>query len=149
MSRTLSVAEWISYAGCVALASVGLIYGYWMMQDDTLVGLVPVASSALLLLFSLLSIRARPVASPENPPHDADAPRSTWTAPIIMAALIGYLILINVLGFMLDTGLLIVVVMLAAGVRNIATIAITLAALLGVGFMFQQLLGIELPRGVF
>jgi hypothetical protein len=66
-----------------------------------------------------------------------------------MVALVVYLVLIDTLGFMLDTAALVLVVMTVSGVRKISTIGITLAAVLGIAFVFQRALGIELPRGFF
>lgn len=146
--REVTSAEVISYSGCIIIGLVGMFYGYQMLQDDVLVGLVPFTTSALLVIFAGLSFRAERVATPENAVHDGDAPRSPWIAPIVMVALVLFLFLINILGFMLDTTVLILVVMTTSGVRKLTTIAITLAAVLGIAFLFQQILGIELPRGM-
>ncbi len=149
MTARISVSEWISYSGCLLIGLVGIFYGYQMMRDDVLVGLVPLAASSFLVLFAGLSFRAERVASPENAVHDGGSPRSLWIAPTIMVALVVYLVLINTLGFMLDTAALVLVVMTVSGVRRISTIALTLAAVLGIAFLFQRALGIELPRGLF
>jgi hypothetical protein len=65
-----------------------------------------------------------------------------------MVLLVIYLLAIDVVGFDLDTSALIVLVFLVSGVRRPWTIAVTLAVLLAVAFLFQNILGIELPRGV-
>jgi hypothetical protein len=147
-SRTITGPEILSYTGCICIGLVGMFYGYQMARDDFLVGLVPLATSTLLVVFGGLSFRAEHVPSPENTVHDGDATRSLWIAPIIMAALVAFLFLINIVGFMLDTAALILVVMTTSGVRKINTIVITLVAVLGIAFLFQQILGIELPRGM-
>jgi putative tricarboxylic transport membrane protein len=148
MGRNITGSELISYSGCIIIGLVGIFYGYQMMQDDALVGLVPLATSTLLVLFASLSFRAKHIPSPENAVHEGDAPRSVWIAPIVMVALILFLFLINILGFMLDTAVLILVIMTTSGVRKVTTIAFTLIAVLGIAFLFQQILGIELPRGM-
>ena len=127
---------------------IGMFYGYQMMRDDFLVGLVPLATSTLLVVFGGLSFGAKHVPSPENTVHEGDAARSLWIAPIIMVALVVYLFLINVVGFMLDTAVLILAVLLTSGVRKISTIAFVSISVLGIAFLFQQILGIELPRGL-
>jgi hypothetical protein len=139
--RTITVPEIISYTGCIVIGLVGMFYGYQMMRDDVLVGLVPLATSSLLVVFAGLSFQAEHVPSPENTVHEGDAARSLWIAPLIMVALVAFL-------FLLDTAVLIVVVMTTSGVRKISTIAITLVAVLGIAFLFQQILGIELPQGM-
>jgi len=149
MTARFTASELISYGGCILIGLVGIFYGYQMMRDDVLVGLVPLAASSFLTLFAVLSFRAERVASPENAVHDGDAPRNPWIAPSIMVALVVYLVLIDTLGFMLDTAALVLVVMTVSGVRKISTIGITLAAVLGIAFVFQRALGIELPRGFF
>jgi hypothetical protein len=146
--RTITGPEIISYTGCIVIGLVGMFYGYQMTRDDFLVGLVPLTTSTLLVVFGALSFRAEHVPSPENTVHEGDAARSLWIAPIIMVALVAFLFLINILGFMLDTAFLILVVMTTSGVRKISTIATTLVTVLGIAFLFQQILGIELPRGM-
>jgi hypothetical protein len=49
---------------------------------------------------------------------------------------------------MLDTAVLILAVLLTSGVRKISTIAFVSISVLGIAFLFQQILGIELPRGL-
>jgi Tripartite tricarboxylate transporter TctB family len=149
MTARITASELISYCGCILIGLVGMFFGYQMMHDDVLVGLVPLAASSFLVLFAGLSFRTERVASPENAVHEGDAARNPWIAPTIMVALVVYLVLIDTIGFMLDTAALVLVVMTVSGVRKVSTIALTLAAVLGIAFVFQRALGIELPRGLF
>ena len=146
--RSITGPEIISYTGCIVIGLVGMFYSYQMLRSDVLVGLVPLATSSLLVVFAGLSFRAEHVPSPENTVHEGGAARSLWIAPLIMVALVVFLFLIDILGFMLDTAVLIVIVMTTSGVRKISTIVITLVAVLGIAFLFQQILGIELPQGM-
>jgi hypothetical protein len=148
MVKSLTFADVVSIGGCIVIGLIGAYFGYLMLHDDPLVGLVPVASSSLLILFGGLSLRAKPVVSPENTNH-GDAPVRKWSAPTVMVLLVLYLLLVDVVGFMMDTAALIVLVLLASGIRRWATIVATLTVLLAVGFLFQNILGIELPRGMF
>jgi len=148
MAKDITSSEIISYTGCIIIGLVGVYFSYQMMTHDMLVGLVPFATSTLLVVFAGLSFRSKHIANPENAIQDGDAPRSLWKAPIIMVALVTFLFLIDILGFMLDTAVLILVVLTTSGVRKFSTIAITLVAVLAIAFLFQQMLGIELPRGL-
>jgi hypothetical protein len=127
---------------------MGAWFGYQMLRDDFLVGLVPVVSSGLLAVFGALSLGAADETTPESLSH-AGAPVRRWTTLIVMGLLVLYLLLLNIIGFIADTAALILFALIASGVRRPLTIALTLVVLLGIGFLFQDILGIELPRGMF
>lgn len=148
MAKSLTFADIVSIGGCIIIGLVGAYFGYLMLRDDLLVGLVPVVSSLLLIVFGGLALFAKAVASPENLNH-GDVPVRRWTAPAVMVLLLLYLLAIDVIGFMADTAALVVLVLLASGIRRWLTIAVTLTVLLAVGLLFQDVLGIELPRGMF
>ncbi len=149
MTSIGAIAGIVAVAGCAAIGLLGLVAGWPLFRDDPLVGLVPVLSSGFLVLFAALSLRGDRTPSPENLGRSEDHAVRPWTAPMVMVALIAYPPLLNVLGFTLDTGLLIVAALLAAGVRNPVIMGVTLAALLGVGAVFERVLGIDLPHGAF
>jgi len=144
MTKGLSLSTAVSVAGLILIGLIGGYFGYAMFREDLLVGLVPIVSSILLMVFSSLSLFAKDAHMSEA----SEQPFRRWAAPAVMVLLVIYLLAIDVVGFDLDTSALIVLVFLVSGVRRPWTIAVTLAVLLAVAFLFQNILGIELPRGV-
>jgi len=147
MTKGLSLPAAISVAGLIAIGLIGAYFGYVMLREDVLVGLVPVVSSVLLVIFGTLSLFAKDAQVAEMP-EVSEEPFRRWAAPAVMAFLVIYLLAVDFVGFDLDTAALIILIFLASGVRRPLTIALTLAVLLAVAFLFQSILGIELPRGV-
>ena len=148
MTKGLSLPTALSVAGLMLIGLIGGYFGYALVREDLLVGLVPIVSSVLLVVFGSLSLFAKDAHIAEMS-EASEEPFRRWAAPAVMVLLVIYLLAIDVVGFDVDTGALIVLVFLASGVRRPWTIAVTLAVLLAVAFLFQSILGIELPRGVF
>lgn len=79
-----------------------------------------------------------------------DDPGAGRVVPFTFAALIGYLALLETLGFLLDTVLLLYCLVKLAGEPNSRRAAtISIAAVLVVHVLFVRLLQIPFPRGVF
>ncbi len=148
MMKGLSMATVISVVGLISIGLIGTIYGYDMLRDNFLVGLVPIVSSVLLVIFGSLSLFVKDAQIADRAEVNEEPFRS-WAAPAVMLLLIIYLLAVDLVGFDLDTAALILFVFLAAGVRRPVTIGLTLAVLFAVAFLFQSILGIELPRGAF
>lgn len=148
MTKTLSIATVVSVGGLISIGLVGASFGYLMLRENLLVGLVPFASSILLVGFGGLSLIAKDREAVDVS-EAIESPARRWATPVVMVLLVIYLLAIDVVGFDLDTTALIILVFLTSGVRRPLTIGLTLAVLLAVAFLFQSVLGIELPKGVF
>lgn len=148
MTKRVGIAESISIGGLILIGLIGTYFGYLMLRQNFLVGLVPVVSSILLVMFGGLSLRANDMQNSEIA-GSVEKPSRRSTAPMVMILLIVYLLVIDFVGFNLDAAALIVLVLVAAGVRRPTTFFFTLVTLLAVGVLFQNILGIDLPKGMF
>lgn len=148
MMNRLNLATAIAIAGLISSGLIGTVFGYDMLRENFLVGLVPIVSSILLVIFGSLSLFVKDAQIADRA-IVIEEPSRSWAAPTVMVLLVIYLLVVDFVGFDLDTAALVVFVFLAAGVRRPLTIGSTLAVLLAVAFLFQTILGIELPRGAF
>lgn len=80
----------------------------------------------------------------------ATTPRRLVQMSVVMLALVSYLALLPILGFLLATPVFVLALLLGLGEREpVVLIALSLAVPAGCLLVFQVLLNVNLPRGVF
>ena len=74
-------------------------------------------------------------------------PRTALNAVLVIGALIGYTLLVDIVGFFLTAFVFLVVLFLAFGVRKRWAAPIAVVATVGMHFAFYKLLSVPLPWG--
>lgn len=129
-----------------------------MLADEVGVAGVPTAVGTLMMLASAgLIVKARLAASAargapaEPPPPQASPPwRAEKLALALLCALVGYVLLLPIAGYVLSIGLLIATVAYLVGAREHRTVALcAVGGSLGLYGLFTVLLQIRMPPGLW
>ena len=107
-------------------------------------------------LFRVLAGREHPIdETAPPPPIEGDAPIATESGLVLRAALmlgllVGFAVILPILGYYLAMPLLLALAYILLGMRNpLAIIASAAILTLGAGYVFGDLLNVVLPVGIF
>lgn len=102
---------------------------------------------ALLALQVFTDIRAAPASDEDQSPA---APGHMRLSMFVAMAIVGYIMILPVLGFLVTTPVFVLVLLLVLGDRKTATlVAVPLGTTAGCVVVFQVLFNVNLPRGLF